>query len=300
MMVTLSDQFGSPYMTAGGQGKFFPDPKPVAQHRYQRGYTPERMNEVRQAPIDIETPSSEGRQSPSVRYAHGQIHKSARQAAETIARSTVSMHDYGQGAADVAARRTYMTGNVSADDLWPLHISTSGSKPGTAGTYQSGGTWGRGEINIATGLRQEKASQTLLHEMGHYHSHKIEPSESNEYNTPARVGREEAHADDYMVTHWRPDPRDVRRGKSEAPRGTYESSDAFFGQGGKKAHGPYITARQTLKPEEKKRIRQYGFRASFGRQSEPFTHEATGERWMPVGEGRDWHVQGALFHDRRG
>ncbi len=40
-----------PYITKGGQGKLFPDQKPDDSVRYPRGYTPDRMAEVKAAPI---------------------------------------------------------------------------------------------------------------------------------------------------------------------------------------------------------------------------------------------------------
>lgn len=296
-MVQLSDQFGSPRMTKGGQGKLFSEPKPTDQHRYQRGYTPERMAAVRGSMIDFETVKAGPNDSPATRYAVGQTHQSARRMADVVARSTADMHHYGQGSVDVAARRTHMTNRVNPSDMWSLHVSTGDHLPGAAGTYSGGGTWDRGQIRIEGRGDEEAHGQTLMHEMGHYISHKINPSDSNDYNTPTRVGREEAHADDYMMTHWRPDPRDVRRGTSAKPRPVYENSDAFYGNGRKKAHGPYLTARTTLNPDQKKTIRRVGYSPGV-RTSKPFTHEATGDRWSPTGLS-GWNTQGALFNDRR-
>jgi len=65
--------------------------------------------------------------------------------------------------------------------------------------------------------------------------------------------------------------------------------------GGKKAHGPYVRARKTLNPEEKKTILYHGFRPMPRTLPEPFVHEATGEHFSHTGVGRDWHVQGNLF-----
>jgi hypothetical protein len=309
-MVELSSQFGSPYMTKGGQGKLFSDPKPVAQHRYQRGYTPERMADIRAQPIDIHTPEPEPQTaSPGAKDTESRTpftgHGAARRVQEVMARSTMPTSHIGQEPADTAARVAHMgpDAKVGPDDVYPLRIST-GRNIGASGTYQSGTNWARGLIKIgAYGESEQTKGQTLMHELGHHYSHKVVPSSSNEYRTPSQIGREEAKADDYSVTHYRPDPRDVRRGTAEPNRSVYESKEAFYGgSGGQAAHRAYLAGRETLKPEEKATIRRHGFRpmSRQERGSEPFVHETTGEHWSPAGPDRDWHVQGALFNDRRG
>jgi len=302
-MVTLSDQFGGPRFTKGGQGKFFSDPKPVDEHRYQRGYTPERMNDVRQARMMV-TAGQEGSGPFTGPAGEQQVH-------EVIARSKTPMRE-------INIPKTAYGTDRDPDDVFPLHIETglkgnlSGRSTAAAGTYSGGGMYERGNIRIAGGAvgnygGAEGAGQTLLHELGHYRSAKVEHNDSAHYRTPGQVGKEEAFADDNEKERWRPDPRDVRKGISKPPRGAYENSGAFNGLGGKKAHGPYVRARKTLNPEEKKTILEHGFRPMGRSKPEPFTHEVTGEHYSHTGVGRDWHVQGnlyaaeneKLFNDRR-
>jgi hypothetical protein len=295
-MVTLSNQFGGPRMTKGGQGKLFSDPKPTNEHRYQRGYTPERMAEVRNARMDINAgPSKHPERTKTGPFTE---HGGERHIQEVIARSTTPMHE-------INVPKTTWGSDIDPDDAYPLHINAGvtsfGGSRSYAGTYRGGGShYERGQIDLAGGSigshsGPERAGQTLLHEMGHYRSAKVEHNPSAEYRTPGQVGKEEAFADDNEVERWRPDPRDVRKGKSKPPTPGYENSGAFYGLGGQKAHGPYVRARKTLNPEEKKTILHHGFRPMPRTLPEPFVHEATGEHFSHTGVGRDWHVQGNLF-----
>lgn len=299
-MVTLSNQFGKPYMTKGGQGKLFSDPKPTNEHRYQAGYTPDRMAAVRDSMIDVQSGPEGHFGGPAGQH----------RALGVIARSKTPVREFNEAPVKVAIKRSGMQdpSGVSHDDLWPLRVnmatkSVQGSgKRGAgaaAGNYSSGGAWERGSINVGAHHHEseEHAGQSLIHELGHYKSAKVDNSGHQEWygRDPAETGREEARADDNMVSRWRPDPRDVRHGTSNPKTPTYEWSGAFSGMGSGKAHGPYVTARKTLSPGEKKTIRTYGFRPG-GRTVEPFTHDATGEHWAPTGKHTNgWHVQGNLF-----
>jgi len=266
-MVTLSDQFGAPHFPGNNskgwsQGKLFKDPKPTDEHRYQRGYTPERMQEVRGARMDIDAGPS---QVPDrVRAGPFTEHGGERHVQEVIARSTTPMHE-------INVPKTPWGSDRDPDDVFPLHINagvTSGMGArgrSFAGTYKGGGSHERGEIDLAGGalgnhLGNERAGQTLLHELGHYKSAKVEHNDSAHYRTPSQRGKEEAVADDNEMERWRPDPRDVRAGRSKAPQASYENSGAFMGMGGQKAHGPYVRARKTLNPMEKEVIKAHGFR----------------------------------------
>lgn len=61
--------------------------------------------------------------------------------------------------------------------------------------------------------------QTLIHELGHHHSN-ITGTEHSTYRTPTQRGAEEAYADDFKDEHFRPDPRDMEA----LPRGRTLSS----------------------------------------------------------------------------
>jgi len=260
MAVELSSQFGAPYFPKGGQGKLFHDPKPVDEHRYQRGYTPERMREVRNARIEVHPGESydravgasanSGMSGPPPFTGHG----AQRRIHEVIARSTTPASDF----------ETTPHGHTP-DDYYPLKIRTgSADRSGAAGWYHPGGVYDRGTIHLSSmadlgNKGEEVPGQTLLHELGHYHSAKVAQNPFASYDTPVRRGNEEAHADDNMVGRWRPDPRDVRRGQSAPKNPSYEYDGSFKGIGGNAAHRAYTKARQTLKPEEKADILKYGF-----------------------------------------
>lgn len=259
-MVTLSSQFGKPYFPGNNpkghsQGKLFADPKPTDEHRYQRGYTPERMQEVRGARMNIEAgPEGSGPMTGPAGVRHVQ---------EVIARSKTPIQE-------INVPKTSWGTDMDPDDSYDLRINTGSKGAGgrassAAGWYSGGGHYERGEIHIAGGAvgnygGVEGAGQTLLHELGHYKSAKVEHNDSANYRTPVQRGKEEAFADDNEKERWRPDPRDVRKGTSKPPRGAYENEGAFQGLGGKKAHVPYVKARQTLNPEEKETILKHGFR----------------------------------------
>jgi hypothetical protein len=216
----------------GSQGKLFRDPKPTAEHRYQRGYTPERMAAVREMPLKITTGDRGGAFSGAV---------GEHQVREVIARSTTPAEEI----------RPQFTGDE-------LKIRTDRSMR-SAGTYQKSRAGGHGTIDLDSGYgkgrgNRERMGQTLMHELGHARSN-YEYTEHSELDTRAKLGQEEAYADDNMMKRWRPDPRDVRRGASHTPSPTYEAPDSFKGYqvpaqlsrvtGGKTAHKAYLAARTT-------------------------------------------------------
>jgi hypothetical protein len=220
----------------GSQGKLFRDAKPTAKHRYQRGYTPERMAQVKAMPIKTYTGDRGGAFSGAA--GHQQVR-------EVIARSATPAEEI----------KPQFTGDT-------LTIRTGASLGSNAGTYAKSKFGGHGTIDLDRGYgskshpheNREQAGQTLLHELGHARSN-YEYTEHSALDTRAKLGEEEAYADDNMMKRWRPDPRDVRRGRSHAPSPSYESPDAFKGYqvpaqlsritGGKTAHKAYLAARQT-------------------------------------------------------
>lgn len=307
-MVDLSSQFGGPYFTRGGQGKFFRDPKPINQHRYQAGYTPDRMSAIKQSMIDVNA-GLEG---------HFAGPAGAHRALQVIARSKTPVREFNEAPVKVAVQRTGMSdpSGVDRSDLWPLHIQVAqeavlgSGKRGSgaaAGNYSGGGDWERGNINIGAHHHdtEEQAGQSLIHELGHYKSAKVDNSGHQAWygRDPAETGREEARADDNMVKRWRPDPRDVRKGTSNPKQPTYEWSGAFHGMGGRKAHGPYLTARTTIPKADKAYMRETGQRKPKAGEMysslKPFVTEHDQALHQFDRHSGKWMAQHPLFTDRR-
>lgn len=304
-----------PYFTKGGQGKLFPDPKPIAQHRYQRGYTPERMREVKGSMLDV---TSTGRGNFAGPAGIDRVY-------QTIARSTTPVHEFNETPVRTAWRKSGRPDhpNIDTSDMFPLHIETGHDVAKLSGignaaaTYNAGGTWERGlaRVGADTHDTEEHAGQSLLHEIGHYRSEKVENTghQSSYGKDPAETGREEAFADDNMVTRWRPDPRDVRRGTSHPKEPSYEGGGGVFprGYGGQKAYGPYLTARTTLTKEQKRAMRSIGGRPMRNRDlytetsfTQPSGSQHTMDNPDTVREDRTykpamWNVQHPLFNHQQ-
>jgi len=222
------------------QGKFFTDPKPEDSARYPRGYTPERMKEVRGMAIDYmeAAPSSaqlvtreKMRRSPSKKMrAEGYKPQGAftgpagtRHAQEVIARSTTpagEIHEMRSMNPDAAPPR--------------LTVGTGIPTPGAYGEYRRWNMAGYGEIRIdphrtqgtKREMRQseEHQGQTLIHELGHVRSQLEGTSPDNAPLGETRAetrGREEGIADANRAERWRPDPRDVRAGRSQKAESAY-------------------------------------------------------------------------------
>jgi hypothetical protein len=220
----------------GSQGKLFREPKPTDEHRYQKGYTPKRMGEVQKMPIRTFTGDQGGAFSGAA--GHHQVR-------EVIARSTTPGDEI----------KPQFTGDI-------LTVRTGKNLGQAAGTYQKSKFGGHGTIDLDRGYgsgndphgNRERTGQTLLHELGHARSN-YEYTRHSELDTREKLGQEEAYADDNMMSRWRPDPRDVRRGRSHGPSPSYEAPDSFKGYqvpaelsrmtGGKTAHKAYVAARQT-------------------------------------------------------
>lgn len=237
-----------PYITKGGQGKLFKDPKPVDEHRYQKGYTPERMRAVQETMPYVVHPGETGHFSGP--HGEHQVHQVIARSTTPVDETLEKNEDYTKGGGFHLSIRTGVSG-ISGGRR---------GQPEAAGAYinqrnAQGIQGAHGEIHLSgTADTAEKEGQTLLHELGHWRSNRAWTSHSY-VDTPANRGKEEAFADDNMMSRWRPDPRDVRRGKSEAPSPSYESESAHQGIGGKKSYSAYIKARQTPLVSEG-RIRQ--------------------------------------------
>lgn len=164
------------------QGTLFQGGKPVDEHRYPRGYTPERGAAVDAAVRFVGPP---------------QLNAQAR---DVIARSTVPLHR--------VARLTVM----------PAGLPTLMHQRAQGGEMRFGEhNRGRDIVRLATPTNAGQDSPTaqdvrgkiLVHEYGHWVGHKTgRPAP----RTDAQRGNEEAFADVFMNRHYRPDPRTVRAG----------------------------------------------------------------------------------------
>jgi hypothetical protein len=222
-MVELSSEQLKPYFTKGGQGKFFPDPKPVAEHRYPRGYTPERMKEVREAPMEISI-APKRTQKTSDPY-------KVRKVQETIARSSTPMSEiesqYGHPSLRIrmGLRLRQGWGGVFESENRTVKVANSPPKPVSPEMKTVLGKKASRISRVQTTRRREENYQgtehTLLHEMGHFRSH-VEKQPHSRYWTPEEQGQEEAFADTSMLERHRVDPRSERRGDVRLHAMSYE------------------------------------------------------------------------------
>jgi hypothetical protein len=189
----------------------------------------------------------------------------ARRVQEVIARSTTPIHEL-TNPPDVAgthvhsgwdkASGEYVTRQVPDrlnDRKLDIHLNDSGMGDNHAGEYHdarwysNGGDYSKpmtlGSSKIK--LRSGADDHTILHELGHYRSARIDKNPESDYRTPTRRGKEEAHADDNDRERFRPDPRDVRAGKEVDRPSPYETRYAWRGRGGNVAHTAYVKARKT-------------------------------------------------------
>jgi len=151
------------------------------EHRYQKGYTPERMAEVKKATRWLGPAVHQG--EPDWGRTFGGLHR----AQQTVARSTVPVED--------------MHG-ASIHVLHPdLFAGRPGIKDGAAGTYFHHRDTRKtpGEILVREG---HETTPTVIHEIGHHVSQKSGTDHSS-YDTPAKRGAEEGFADRYSDKHFR-------------------------------------------------------------------------------------------------
>ena len=271
-MVELSDQFGKPYFTGGGQGKFFKDPKPVDQHRYQRGYTPDRMREVQNATwASMDGPP------------HLQAHLN-----QVVARSTMPTDVLHHQVDTLNLHEGAPMGHHAG--VTATHLERSGLGGYTSSSnvdiFQAPHTPGMGISARAKGASQaEKMGTTIIHELGHAH-HAF--SDLDDFGgmgaTKKGSGHREHYADTFANTHYRPDPREVRKGR-EAHAEDF-SYPALLGQSrmiGYKGWSAAQKQAQSLRRGEREPI--------------SFVDEHSGDHWSEHKSG--WHVQSALFNDQR-
>ena len=244
--------------------------KPTAEHRYPRGYTPERLAEVTEALGGRRTPGS--RTDPVPNESGRGMHAEHREGVES--RNTRDIHyrnvsiqqGTGTGAfsgnfdpnkrggfggrneGEAKIVETVARSTVPTERLADVNVTVE--KPDESKDY--GGLYkaGRREASVVAapgttptaplGAKQmaqmrdtrQHHEQVLMHELGHHESASLGlPHSGKEYERSAAAhGQEEAYADDFAVEHYRPDPRDERRGEFE--RSGYD-------RGGKTPINPY-------------------------------------------------------------
>lgn len=216
--------------------------KPSDAHRWPRGYTPERMAEVREAPLDINIHGSGGAWGGPA---------GPRKVQEVIARSTAPMDNI----------KPMFNG-----DKLSIEVGEKNGGRNAGGTY-SGNRGGLGKITVLPAAKTSNTfpEQALLHELGHMesnvqHQEGLRADDSSAYETPQQRGREEAFADDYKATHWRPDPREQRRApdsREMTPHSAYEHEDTWTKKKGfgKRGHKAYLEARTTPIQKDVERAR---------------------------------------------
>lgn len=208
--------------------------------RFNRGYTPERRNEVRdlvggriyrQRDMQDDSPFkghiNEAREHSWMGRREGEA-----KLVETIARSTMPLDSLQMG-----DRPTFHIMDRSMSDAkeagsYHRHgiPRTAHTQPGIIirGEPTSGGLFDQDASDAdayappppsrrskkmaeASSYVRESHEQTLLHELGHHDSAFHETMHSQAYGNPYHRGSEEAYADDYKDTHFVRDPRDVKR-----------------------------------------------------------------------------------------
>jgi hypothetical protein len=158
----------------GSQGTLFQGgSEQMSDRRYPKGYTPERLAEVRPAimgnPYNIRD-----------RIIGGKHHSTAPQRRDVI---------------DTVARSTVPAEHLQGAQFFPgQHSLSLPGEEAAAGIYKVA----QKSISILKGYEKE---DTVIHEIGHHVSHQSE--QHGGYATPAQQGTEEAHADNYAAEHYR-------------------------------------------------------------------------------------------------
>jgi hypothetical protein len=263
---SLGRQFG---VWHGNQGTLFnqqeherlaADRKIPQKDRYQKGYTPERMRDVKNAlggggkrdwrgllytgHGGASSPFSKGEQEHSFYDRQGRARLT-----ETIARSKIPL--------DALSKKT--------PTIW---VKPQDSASGTSGSYQQRGPGAMSDtpavvlrgrevdtswedmrvehgfpdvsrrakkVSRQTVFERQNDEQTLIHELGHHQSNVSDTWHSQSYaDRPGSRGAEEAYADDFKDVHWRPDPRDASKRGGWDPRPAH-AYDAM----GRKPEDPY-------------------------------------------------------------
>jgi hypothetical protein len=212
MAVDRRAQNRGPYFPGGrGQGKLFPDPKPTDEHRWPRGYTPERQQQARRVTglYDEETA--------------GEPEAWAR---DTLARSTADLSQFIKPARGNVMEQTKVRNLTITDREDHPDYGIGGRMHGAAGFYSHPSR----TVSVNRALSGKESEHVLLHEMGHAASATATERSGEEYwpRLPAERGKEEARADIFSYRHHVPTKSNPQSVRAE----NYDSSAAYGYVGG--------------------------------------------------------------------
>lgn len=240
-MTLAPDQFGEPGFNKPPsgfpqQGTLFRAPKPTSQ--WPRGYSPERMAEVKD---NVDVIGTSNRAKGYLAGPHG-----VDRVYQALARSTAPMEEAAPNAfTDASGRKWGQAKVVVRTDL----------PQGVGGQHYSNMSTGENEVRMASRVDRPNVGSYLMHEMGHnasWRGGRLSALET--HRDPSALGAEEGFADDYSRIHDQPDPRDPPKGYT-GQFSAYESPDTwksytrgrfpgFRGQA-RTAHRAYLAARTT-------------------------------------------------------
>jgi hypothetical protein len=264
-MVELSSQFGSPYFPKGGQGKLFHDPKPIDEHRYQRGYTPERMADVEDA-------------SWNTLHGSGQLQAHFKQ---SLARSTAPLDAMRGQVSEVQLSH----GHEKGHHVLGQHETSMGLFTGLGGSKLSiyHGAGGITHSTDKNASKSEVMGATAIHELGHaHHAH----SDVDDFlKSP---GHREEVADAFATEHYRPDPREVRRGtEAHAEDHSYPAQDSKM-----KGYRGWAKLNREAKARR-------SADASSRYDSTDFVSDEGDRVTHAGGHGTSWNIQSSLFNGKQ-
>lgn len=238
------------------QGKLFQDPKPVAGHRYPRGYTPERMAEVRRETDDVVRHSqpgvSLGRKPISYSLTGStldspyNVRQGKRLAQEAIARSNIPA-EHLQGLQRIGLESGLRGTGFGLEDKLGSYAPAKREisiEPLRGSLEQERGRPARGLILDQAQLRRNKGlsrqqaqpiyDAALVHEIGHhvdFTRRRIAGSQERTkraLGSPTGRGKAEGEADRYMLNRFRNDPRNQRRTQFNPETQTYGAMGLLY------------------------------------------------------------------------
>lgn len=276
-MALSPEQFGGGFQKPPSghpqQGTLFRAPKPTAQ--WPRGYSPERMAEVRDA-VNVVTEAKQPSDTAHLAGPHG-VHR----VYQAIARSTAPMEEAAPNAFTTAA----------GDRAGQAKVIIRGGLPANVGGQHFWDSSGRNEVRMPVRADPETYSSNLMHEMGHNASYRMgNPSATDMGHSPRALGEEEAFADDYSRTHNRRDPRSGPEEYTGNVSG-YESKDTWKSV----VRGRY--------PGQRNQASQ-AFRAYTAARQTPLDHDIQNVLYKEklrktqagMGRGSNWEEQLPLYH----
>lgn len=177
------------------QRTLFPAPKPRDSDRWPRGYTPERMDEVRKA-----LPESNVRDlgRPARHLSPVQFPQRQRQIYDTLARSTVPTEAFSDAMISTGS-------HVGIEDRRKVkghHVGSRSKGTSQANVFERTKQQKRWRNPSA---EQESREKTLIHEIGHH----VSDGQFGPYQGATKK-KEEAFARGYEREHWQQEPRTKR------------------------------------------------------------------------------------------